>query len=299
MAIQTFRPTALTGQVYLRRYGTTDPLRAIGNCSKLDESVEEETKSLKDYTKPGGGEWATLRRVSSMNLAATLHDLDAKALALVRYGADSAVALGSVAEEKHTARQGGLVLLAHPRPASVVITSGAGAWAASTVTAKGTFVLKTSTLYEATTGGTTAGTEPEWPTEAGTVTDGTVVWTYRGAFAAVKDTDYEVRPEGIMILEKGIPDGCPIRVAYSYAAYDLIEILTGAPQDYEVVFGGLNEANSESPVRLTYYKCQVSAAKTISWIGDDFAALEVEMRVQADPKITATGKSRYCKVQMA
>lgn len=299
MATQTFRPTALTGQVYLRRYGTTDPLRAIGNCSKLDESVEEETKSLKDYTKPGGGEWTTLRRISNMTLAATLHDLDAKVLAMVRYGADSEVALGSVAAEAHTARQGGLVLLAHPSPTSVVISEAAGAWAASTAVALGTFILDGTHLYEATTAGTSGASEPTWPTDGSTVADGTVVWTDRGVFAAVADTDFEVRPEGIMILEAGIPDGCPIEVAYSYAAYDLIEILTGAPVDYEVVFGGLNEANSSSPMRLTYYKCQVSAAKTISYIGDDFAALEVEMRVQADATITGAGKSRYCKVQMA
>lgn len=299
MAIQTFRPTALTGQVYLRRYGTTDPLRAIGNCSKLDESVEEETKSLKDYTKPGGGEWTTLRRISNMTLAATLHDLDPKALAMVRYGSDSEVALGSVSNELHDARQGGLVLTAHPSPSSVTITQGAGTHATSTAYALGDWVYVGTHLYEVKTAGTSAASAPTWKTDGTDTTDGTVVWYDRGTFAAVADTDFEVRPEGVMILEAGIPDGCPIKISYSYAAYDLIEILTGTPVDYEVVFGGLNEANSSSPMRLTYYKCQVSAAKTISYIGDDFAALEVEMRVQSDASITATGKSRYCRVQMA
>ena len=58
------------------------------------------------------------------------------------------------------------------------------AWTASTVTALNALRRPTAAngyRYQATTAGTTAGTEPTWPTTIGsTVTDGTVVWTCRG-----------------------------------------------------------------------------------------------------------------------
>lgn len=52
-------------------------------------------------------------------------------------------------------------------------------WQASTVYAAGAVVIPTAAnthLYQATTGGTTAGTQPTWPTGGGTVTDGGVTW---------------------------------------------------------------------------------------------------------------------------
>jgi len=63
------------------------------------------------------------------------------------------------------------------------VSVGTTAWTAAAVKTVGAFVKPTVSnnyRYECTTAGTTAATEPVWPTEAGiTVTDGTVVWTCR------------------------------------------------------------------------------------------------------------------------
>lgn len=61
------------------------------------------------------------------------------------------------------------------------------AWAASTAYALGDVRRPTTRngfSYEVTTAGTSGTAEPAWPTvEAGTVTDGTVVWTARASLA--------------------------------------------------------------------------------------------------------------------
>lgn len=60
----------------------------------------------------------------------------------------------------------------------------ANAWAKPLAAANGSISL----LFQCTTAGTTAGSEPTWPTSAGgTVTDGTVVWTARAASELPED----------------------------------------------------------------------------------------------------------------
>lgn len=244
MAIQTYRPTLNAGQVYMRVAGSAAPLRAIGNVSSLTLEINEDEKTLQDFTRPGGGQWAAVSRVTGVNASMTLHDLDPINLARSIYGGTSAVTGATVTNEAHTAYQGGLIRLAHPDPTAVTVTS-----------------------------------DP-----AGT--------TY------VAGTDYEVRPEGIMILEAGIDDADPILVNYTYAGYDVVQALTSGSNAYEITFGGLNEANSNSPVVLDLFRVQISAAANLSLIGDDFASLEVTGKVLLDATKTGTGVSRYFKVSM-
>lgn len=299
MPIQTYRPTLNAGQVYMKVAGSAAGLVAVGNCSQLQLEISEDEKTLQDFTRPGGGQWAAVSRVTGVNASMTLHDLDPVNLARVIYGDTSAVAGASVSNEAHTAYQGGLLRLGHPQPSAVSLSHGAGAWAGSTAYAQGAFVAAGGRLYEATTGGTSGASEPTWPTTLGaTVSDGSVVWTDRGVFAAVSGSDYEVRPEGIMILEGGIPSGCPVQVSYTHGAYDVVEALTAGSRIFSLSFGGLNEANNASPVILDIYRMQVSAAANLSFIGDDFAALEVKGKVLLDPTKSGTGISRYFRVQM-
>ncbi|MBK1710578.1 hypothetical protein [Marichromatium gracile] len=296
---QSYRPTLNAGQVYLRPAGSDAPLKAIGNVSALDLEISEEEKTLTDYTQPGGGQWASVSRITAVSAKMTLHDLDPDNLARAVYGTTNAVTGASVSGEAHRAHPGGLIRLAHPGPSAVVLRSAAAPWSGETAIALGAYVEAGGALFAATTAGTTGVGEPSWPGGEGeTVSDGSVTWTHRGAFAAVAGTDYEVRPEGVLILDGAIPAGCPLLIDYSHDGYDAVEALTGGGAVYELSFGGLNEANSNSPVVLDIFRLKIGAATNLSMLGAEFAALEVIGKVLLDPTKTGAGRSRYFRVQM-
>lgn len=114
----------------------------------------------------------------------------------------------------------------------------------------------------------------------------------------VAGTDYEVRKEGIMILDGDIADDASILVNYSYGAYSIVQALTAGSKVFELSFGGLNEANSNSPVILDIYRLKISAASALDFVGDDFASLEVKGKVLLDATKTGAGVSKYFRVQM-
>jgi hypothetical protein len=298
VSTQSYRPTLMSGKVYLRLAGSTDVMRQVGNCSALDLTIEEEEKDLTDHTQSGGGTWASVSRVTAVASSMTLHDLDRDNLALALYGTASQVPGANIATETHTARQGGLIPLAHPSPSAITITDDAGAHAVSTAFDAGSWVKVSTHLYEATTGGTTGASAPTWKTDGSATTDGGVTWADRGTFAAVGGTDYEVRPEGLMILGAGIPDGCPVDIAYTHAGYDSVHALTRAGATVEMRFAGLNEADEDRPVIVDLYRVKLSAASTLALIGEEFAELAIPGKLLSDPTKTGSGRSKYFDVKL-
>lgn len=103
--------------------------------------------------------------------------------------------------------------------------AGASAWTATTAAALGSFgkpTVSNSYYYEATVAGTTAGSEPTWPTTVGaTVTDGTVTWTCKGKITLTVATDYTLDAELArlyIVPGGGIADGTNLLVDYTKAA---------------------------------------------------------------------------------
>lgn len=235
-----------SGKIYAKVVGAAAAKEEIGNISKLELSVEEETKEQQDYTQPGGGVYASVSRIKNIAANMTWHDVNTTNLARVTFGTKSTVTGNSVTDETHAAYKGGLIRTAHPNPTSVTVTN---------------------------TGATV---------------------TY------VAGTDYEVRPAGIFILSGfSGSEGSDVKIDYTYAGYDVVEALTSASVTLDMTFEGLNEADSGKAVIVDLYQVKIGAAKTLALIGDDFAALEVESKLQADTSKTGAGISKYYKVSMA
>lgn len=245
MTIETvYKPYLGAGQVYARAEGVAAALAAIGNVSELKLSIDEESKELTDYTHGGGGTYAEVKRVKGVTVTATLHDINKTNLARALYGESSAVASGTVTDEKHTAYHGGLIRLDHPQPTSVVVKSDDGL------------------IYQA-------------------------------------GVDYEVRPEGVFILAGAIADSSAVKIDYAYDDYDVVQALTKSGAILEMVFGGVNEADSGKPVIVDLFRVSLGAAKEISLIGDDFASLQLEGKLLVDNAKVGAGISRFLKVSMA
>ncbi|MFM9881200.1 MAG: hypothetical protein ACKVOO_12420 [Burkholderiaceae bacterium] len=239
-----YKPLLGSGQVYARTAGAAAGLLAIGNVSVLELEQSEDKKTLKDYTKPGGGTYASVTRIENVTAKLTVHDLNKTNLARAAFGDSATVPTGTETNEEIIGYKAALVPLAHIGISDVTLTN-AGA----------------TTTY-------------------------------------LLGTDYEVRGGGLFILEAGaITNGQDLLVDYTYAAYDRIEGVTQSGVVLELYFDGINEADSGKPVIINIYRGQLSPAKALSLLGDDFAELEMEMEVLKDPSKTGVGISQYYSIR--
>jgi hypothetical protein len=141
-----------SGKIYMREAGASAPLVEIGNASKLDFGVTEETKELKDFTQAGGGTYNEVRRVSAVEMSLTVHDLSPENLARAVYGTSTVVTAGTATDEALTARKGGINPLAKIPTAITNVKKGATTYVAGTdyeLRAGGLYIPSTSTIVDA------------------------------------------------------------------------------------------------------------------------------------------------------
>lgn len=86
------------GIIYIRKYGSTDPWRDIGNTSAGTLSVATEERSLPNH-RGGGGNRNTLAKISSVTAALTIHDISTANVALALRGTRSEVSAVAITDE--------------------------------------------------------------------------------------------------------------------------------------------------------------------------------------------------------
>ncbi len=156
---------------------------------------------------------------------------------------------------------------------------------------------------------------------AGNVTDEDVV-AYKGGFTplanvatgitAVKGAsgattytvgdDYEFRDGGIFIpagssIPAPVAGAANIKVTYANAAQKRVEAFTQSAKQYEMLFVGLNEAQSGKRVKVHAYKVSGGLLASMGLIGEDYGAGEVTGGLMADTT-KGTGLSQYFTVTL-
>lgn len=237
-----------SGLIYAREYGAAAPLVAIGNCSALTLSPQEEVKEIKDFTNPGGGTRNEVRRLTGVETGYTFHDFSAENFALALRAATTTVSAGTASAESTVAYKGGFTPLAKI-PTAITTVTGAG-----------------------------------------------------GTPTYVAGTDYEFREGGIYIPSTStIPDpvagAANIKVTYTYAAQKKVQALVNSAKQYEIVFAGLNEAQSGKVVRVTMHKVSGGLLQQMALIGEDFGAGEVTGKLLSDTTKSGVGISKYFTVE--
>lgn len=130
----------------------------------------------------------------------------------------------------------------------------------------------------------------------------TAVESVGGATTYTAGTDYELRDGMLYIpststIVNPVAGAANIQVTYTYPAQKKVEALVNANMQYEVLFEGLNEANSGKGVRIHAFKVNAGVIAQMAVIGDDYGAGEVGGALLSDSTKTG-GISQYFTVEM-
>lgn len=112
------------GELWLRRRGSADPYRPIGNASQLQFQIEQNTITQQEFRSGGGGARNEINRIAGVVANLSVFDLSPENIAMVLYGDASAVEAtsGTQKTETVTARPGGLIPLEYMNPSNVTVT---------------------------------------------------------------------------------------------------------------------------------------------------------------------------------
>ena len=319
-----YKPSMTVGQVYARPYGATTAPMPIGNVLELGLEHTEDVQRQDDMTVLGGGTHSEVRRVTEVKVKMKLADLNVVNLARATLGTVAGIEAGTVASEAHTAVLGGLLPLAHIAPTAVVVTKPSGSATVadeehtgvnqgdlvalahanpSAVTVKVGATLGTAPTVGAAGNYTVGATGIQVLPAATDIPNASTLWvSYTHPTGAVVPMagNYLVMPEGLRVLDNAtnIIAGDTLSVSYSYGAYAAIEALTTKAPELELLFGGLNEADSGNPVVVNVWRASQGVTKALSLINKGFGALDVEGTVLQDPTKTGAGISKYYRTRL-
>lgn len=125
----------------------------------------------------------------------------------------------------------------------------------------------------------------------------TTVKSPDGVTTYVEGTDWIFQHGAVFIpaasaIPAPVAGAVNVETSYTGKAGDLVQALTAGAEELELVFLGLNEANSGAATTVNIWRGKFGATQALPLIGDDYAALELTGAVLPDG--TKTGlQSQY------
>lgn len=109
-------------------------------------------------------------------------------------------------------------------------------------------------------------------------------------------TDYVMSGAGLYFPDGStIVDDGALKVDYDHAAYTRLEAAMGAATELELLFEGLNEADSDKPVIVNLWRVSVPSAEEVQLIGTTLGEMKFGAELLKDPA-KGTGVSAYYRV---
>lgn len=275
----------------------------LGNTSGLTENIEVERTSRPNFQETGGGELDVLESISSMTVNMTVDDIKPETIAIGLRADLKRLIAEPVAAEAHAAWSGERVTFKYlPDPdVDVTVSLSGGTWAAETDFAVGATVIKTGQAYRAIVAGTSDEIEPDWPTDGGTETDGTVTWKHIGP-VALPTTAWARTKHGIQFTPAGDalfpqPDApLAIVVGYTRSPQYAIQALMNSGEEFTVEVEGENAADRGVPNIVRYFRGKFSPTSGFPRIGAEFASMELVFTLLEDSTRVGAGDSKYMEI---
>lgn len=133
-----------SGSMLIREFGAAAPFEAMGNCSALNLSPQEEKKSILDYTQPGGNKRNEIARLTGVDCSWTFHDFSAENFARGLRADVNTIAAGNATDEPAVAYKGGYTPL---EKIATTITSVKDPTGVTTYTPVTDYELRDGQLY--------------------------------------------------------------------------------------------------------------------------------------------------------
>lgn len=110
-------------------------------------------------------------------------------------------------------------------------------------------------------------------------------------------TDYVLNPHGLTIKSNKIT-AAGLKVSYTPAAANAIQLLTGEGIEWEAHLAGMNSAQNGKAYAVRIHRLKFGLASELALLSQDYSQLQPTLQILADDTVTGEGISKFVRMDM-